>query len=72
MEYCNATLEATGVWLMTSDPAAFMSCIRNELQALRAHLDLEDTAIIGGMAALLPKLRCMQAKSSRAQCCALL
>lgn len=45
---------------MTSDPAAFMSRIRNELQALRAHPDLEDTAIVGGMAVLLPKLHCRQ------------
>lgn len=45
---------------MTSDPAAFMSRIRNELQALRAHPDLEDTTIVGGMAVLLPKLHCRQ------------
>lgn len=62
VEHCNATLEATDVWLTTSNPAAFVSCIRNELQALRAHLDLEDTVITGGMAVLLPKLRCRQVK----------
>lgn len=55
VEHCNATLEATDVWLTTSNPAAFVSCIRNELQALRAHLDLEDTVITGGMAVLLPQ-----------------
>lgn len=56
VEHCNATLEKTDVWLMTSDSAVFMSSIRNELQELRAHLDLEDTAIVGGMAVVLPKL----------------
>lgn len=38
-----ATLEATNVWLMTSSPAAFRSHIKNELQAFRTHLDLEDS-----------------------------
>lgn len=55
-EHCNTLLEVTDVWLMTSDPAAFVLCIRNKLQALKAHLDLEDTAITRGTAVLLPKL----------------
>ena len=62
VEHCNATLQVTDIWLTTSDPAAFMSRIRNELQALSAHADLEDTAITGGMAGLLTKPHCMPVK----------
>lgn len=50
MEHCTTVLEAADIWLKTFDPAAFMPHIRNELQALRAHPVLEDTAFMGGMA----------------------
>lgn len=56
MEHCNTVLEATDVWLKTFDTAAFMLCIRMELQAPGTHPDLEDTAFRGDMAVLPPKL----------------
>lgn len=66
-------LEATDVWLKTFDPAAFMAHVRNELQALGAHPDLEDTASTGGMAVLLLKLcSCKLKCGNGAQCCTLL
>lgn len=65
-------LEATDVWLKTFDPAAFMLCIRMELQAPGAHPDLEDTAFTGDMAVLPPKLcSCKLKCGNGAQCCTL-
>lgn len=66
-------LEATDVWLKTFDPAAFMPHVGNELQALGAHPDLEDTAFTGGMAVLPLKLcSCKLKCGNGAQCSTLL
>lgn len=55
---------------MTSSPAAFMSCIRKQLQAHKAHLDLEDMEVWQSSS-----LNCAVHKKGRsdnhAQCCTL-